>query len=115
MLFRSPGMCKLPFPGLGRGQRFLSQHFGLRLLWLGFPLSLSAQFFSSVYTFLFSFKKLTPQVGSESYNPWKHGFLSVTGVWMHLRRAGLGLGGGGRGSAHQSSLGPGGLNQRILC
>lgn len=24
---RSPGMCKLPFPGLGRGQRFLSQHF----------------------------------------------------------------------------------------
>lgn len=24
---RSPGMCKLPFPGLGRGWRFLSQHF----------------------------------------------------------------------------------------
>lgn len=55
--------------------------------------------------FFFPFKRINPKAGSESYYPWKHDFL---GLCMHIRRAGLGLGGGVGGTCCPSGLrGPG--------
>lgn len=84
---RSPRNVQASIPWVWQGPAVSQPGFGLRLLPLRFPTSLSAQFFNIIYTFFF-LHKINPKVGSDHtiLEAWpslceRHGLGSDSGEW----------------------------------